>query len=314
MGSAKEAEGMKKRPMARAVVTGATGAIGIALIKELVKDNVEVLVLCRPRSARNARIPVHPLVTVRDCPLEGLSSLEEKEKTYDVFYHLAWAGTTGADREDMKKQTANIGYALDAVALGARLGCRRFIGVGSQAEYGRVDGVLRPDTPAFPETGYGMGKLCAGLMTRSRARQLGMEHIWVRVLSVYGPGDTEGSMVMSTIRKLKAGQIPSFTKGEQMWDYLYSRDAACALRLMGTMGVDGRTYVLGSGHARPLKDHIKELRDVAAPKGKLAIGALPYGEKQVMYLCADVSSLWQDTGWQAQTSFAEGIREILEEM
>ena len=83
---------------------------------------------------------------------------------------------------------------------------------------------------------------------------------------------------------------------------------------MGTKGVDGRTYVLGSGRARPLRDYIEELRDVAAPEGRLDIGRIPYGEKQVMYLCADVSSLWQDTGWQAQTSFAEGIREILEEM
>lgn len=322
MGSVRDGEGMEEermtgaaRTMARAVVTGATGAIGIALLEELIGSGVEVLALCRPGSARNARIPDHPLVTVRECPLEGMASLEKEEgRPYDVFYHLAWAGTTGADREDMEEQAKNIGYALDAVALGARLGCRLFVGAGSQAEYGRVEGVLQPDTPAFPETGYGMGKLCAGLMTRSRAHQLGMEHIWVRVLSVYGPGDTEGSMVMSTIRKLRAGQIPSFTKGEQMWDYLYSRDAARALCLMGTKGVDGRTYVLGSGHARPLQDYIKELRDVAAPQGRLAIGALPYAKKQVMYLCADISSLRQDTGWQPQTSFADGIREIVEKL
>lgn len=45
-----------------------------------------------------------------------------------------------------------------------------------------MDGMLRPDTPTFPLTGYGMGKLCAGLMSRVRARQLGREHIWVRIL------------------------------------------------------------------------------------------------------------------------------------
>ena len=308
-------EGTEKenRTIARAIVTGGTGAIGLALIGELILQGVEVLALCRPGSARNSRIPAHPLVTVMGCTLEAMASLEnDTGKTYDVLYHLAWDGTTGADREDLKKQAKNIDYALDAVELGARFGCRLFIGAGSQAEYGRVEGLLRPDTPAFPETGYGMGKLCAGLPTRTGAHQLEMEHIWVRVLSVYGPGDTEGSMVMSTIRKLKEGQTPAFTKGEQLWDYLYSRDAARAFYQMGTKGVDGRTYVLGSGRARPLRDYIEELRDVAAPEGRLDIGRIPYGEKQVMHLCADVSGLEQDTGWHASTSFGEGIREILE--
>ncbi len=119
-------------------------------------------------------------------------------------------------------QNQNVAYALDAVRAARRFGCSVFVGTGSQAEYGCVEGVLRPDTPAFPENGYGMGKLCAGLMTRELAGQLGLRHIWVRVLSVYGPCDGENSMIMSAIRKLLAGETPEFTKGEQMWDYLYS--------------------------------------------------------------------------------------------
>lgn len=43
--------------MKRAVVTGATGAIGTALIKELIKNNIEVLVFCREGSARNSPNP-----------------------------------------------------------------------------------------------------------------------------------------------------------------------------------------------------------------------------------------------------------------
>ena len=40
----------------KAVITGATGAIGMALISELVKRDIEVLVLARPNSARNSRL------------------------------------------------------------------------------------------------------------------------------------------------------------------------------------------------------------------------------------------------------------------
>lgn len=89
----------------------------------------------------------------------------------------------------MYLQNYNVIYALDAVELAHCCGCRTFVGAGSQAEYGRFEGKLRPDTPAFPENGYGMAKLCAGEMTRIQAHKYGIKHIWARILSVYGPYD-----------------------------------------------------------------------------------------------------------------------------
>lgn len=297
--------------MKSAVITGATGAIGTALINELTSRGVRVLVLTREDSPRNSIIPQSPLVEVRYCSLEELHDFEA-EGEYEVFYHLAWAGTFGSARNDLYLQNKNVEYALDAVAAAKRLGCHIFIGAGSQAEYGRVEGILKPDTPAFPENGYGYGKLCAGQMTRDLAHNLGLRHIWVRILSVYGPNDGGGSMVMSALKKLRDGEIPEFTKGEQKWDYLYSGDAAEAFTLLGEKGADGKVYVLGSGNARPLAEYIEELRRTAAPNGKVNLGTVPYGEKQVMFLCADISELQRDTGWKPTTDFADGIRRIIE--
>ena len=298
--------------MKRAVITGATGAIGTALIKELIKQNIEVLVLCREGSERNENIPVSNLVVKKYCDLEQLCSVEnDTGKEYDVFYHFAWAGTTGNARNDMLLQNLNVKYALDAVNAAKRFGCKMFIGAGSQAEYGRVEGVLKPDTPTNPETGYGIAKLCAGQMTRQLARQVGLKHIWVRVLSVYGPNDTPNSMVMSTINKLKQNLVPEFTKGEQMWDYLYSGDAARAFYLLGEKGKDGKTYVLGNGKAQPLKEYIKTIQSVVNPDCEIKLGVIPYADKQVMHLEADISDLKKDVGFEPNMDFEEGIKNII---
>lgn len=298
--------------MKRAIITGATGSIGTALIRELIREGIEVLVFCREGSARNERIPEHELVTKMYCDLSGLASIENTTgKDYDVFYHFAWEGTVGAARNDMYLQNRNVTYALDAVMAAKRFGCHTFIGAGSQAEYGRVEGKLQADTPVNPEMGYGMGKLAAGLMTRQQAHQQGLKHIWTRILSVYGPGDGVQSMIMSTIDTLKKGDVPKLTKGEQMWDYLYSGDAGRAFYLLGEKGQDGKVYVLGSGQARPLREYVEKLRDAVAPDAELDFGAVPYGEKQVMYLQADVHELQKDTGWKAQTDFVDGILAIL---
>lgn len=299
--------------MKRAIVTGATGAVGTALINELINNNIEVLAFCREGSKRNANISVHTLVQTVYCDLTELSQIQNTTgKAYDIFYHFAWMGTTGEMRNDMHLQNQNVRYALDAVGMAKRFGCHTFIGAGSQAEYGRVEGVLKPDTPVFPEMGYGIAKLCAGQMTREYAHQLGMKHIWMRILSVYGPNDGAQSMVMSTIHNLQNGEIPRFTKGEQMWDYLYSGDAAKAFRLVGEKGIDGKTYVLGSGRAQPLAEYIKVIRDIVSPNGQIALGAVPYAPKQVMCLQADITELNKDTGFVPEMDFATGINKILE--
>lgn len=298
----------------KVVITGPTGAIGIALIKECIQNQIQVLAICHKGSMRIERLPKSPLLQVLQLDLQDYQTYEPtgSQRDFDVFYHFAWHGTIGDVRNDMSVQHANIGYALDAVRLARKFGCHRFVGAGSQAEYGRVEGKLNASTPTFPENGYGIAKLCAGQMTRILCEQLDIKHIWMRILSVYGPYDGEMTMITSTIRKLLAKEIPQFTKGEQQWDYLYSADAARAMRLLGEKGKSGKIYCIGSGEARPLAEYIMMMRDAVDTEAELALGAVPYSEKQVMYLCADIEELKQDTGFVPETSFEEGIKQTVE--
>lgn len=321
--------------MTGVVITGPTGAIGMALIEKCIRKKTQVLAICHKGSERIRRIPASPLVQVVEADLadfrylfreEGAVSVlpSDKVRSYDVFYHFAWSGTTGEARNDMPLQTDNIAYTMDAVDLAQRLGCHTFIGAGSQAEYGRADGMLTPDIPARPENGYGMAKLCAGQMSRVVCERKGIRHIWTRILSVYGPYDGSGSMVMSAVRKIRGGEPTAFTPGEQMWDYLYSQDAAEIFYALGEKGRDGAVYCVGSGQARELKSYIRDIDSVIQEydgrqtaeteeeqEKRLGIGLLPYAEKQVMYLCADTTLLERQIGRIPHTDFKEGIRSIL---
>ena len=299
--------------MKSAMITGATGAIGLALIDKLLAEGVKVNVLLREDSPRAAALPQHERLTVTWCSLKELRSLMPRQgEKADVFYHLGWQGTTGDARNDLFLQEENIRYTMDAAAAAKRFGCRLFIGAGSQAEYGRSNEALRPDSPTSPETGYGSAKLIAGQLSRILCEELGIGHIWCRILSVYGPGNSRASMLISVADSLRKGERPALTEGVQIWDYLYAADAAEALFLLAEKGVSGKTYVLGSGQARPLKEFIEELRDEAAPGAELGFGEIPYSPKQVMYLQADISELTRDTGWQPKTSFREGVRLTLD--
>ena len=186
--------------MRRVVITGATGVVGMALIRKCIEKGIETIALVNPESRRAGRIPVDPLVKVIKCGLDDYSSADafslgiemlEGGCYADAIFHFAWGGTFGDARNDKTLQDANAQYALEAVRLASRLGCNVFVGAGSQAEYGRVSGKLSADTSCNPENEYGRAKLRTGNATRELCHELGIRHIWPRILSIYGPYDGE---------------------------------------------------------------------------------------------------------------------------
>lgn len=299
--------------MKKVIITGPTGAVGISLIEELVCRGIAVTAVCRPGSKRLSALPDHSLLRIEQCGVDELHQLEERlPHDYDAFYHFAWDGTYGESRQDMHRQAFNVVYTVDAVHLAAVLGCSVFVGAGSQSEFGHVEGTLHPDMACDPDNGYGIAKLAAGQMSRLECQKLGLRHIWCRIVSLYGPHDSVQTMVRSTIRKLLAGERPQCTKGEQVWDYIYGKDAARAFRLVGETGRDGAIYCLGTGKPRLLRDYIYAIRDAVDPALDIGIGEIDYYPNQVMHLEADISNLTLDTGFIPQYSFEQGIRETIQ--
>ena len=299
--------------MKRIVVTGATSMIGVALIEECLRHDIEIYAVVRSSSGKAGRLPLSEKIHLTDCSLEDLSDLPGRiPGGCDTFYHIAWGNTGEARNKSTELQSRNIFYTLQAVRGAAELGCRRFIGAGSQAEYGPMDvEKISPDSPVNPSTPYGASKLAAGHLAGMLCRELGMECIWPRIFSVYGKYEKETTMVASGLRKMLAGEPTEFTPAMQRWDYLYSRDAGRAFYLIGEKGKGGSVYCVGSGQARPLKEYIEEMAALTGA-GKPGIGAKPYPPGAVMNLCADIGTLTGDTGFIPEYTFEQGIRETIE--
>ena len=288
--------------MKRILLTGGTGMIGSAIVREALKQDYDVTCLVRAGSTRIANIPQNECVHIVDCDITDYASLKLDGK-YDIFMHLAWDKTSVGGRDDVECQLKNIQYTLDAVRLASRCGCSAFIGAGSQAEYGVQSVPLTPDLPVNPESGYGIAKYTAGKFSAMLCKQLGMRFNWMRILSVYGPNDGENTLISYVVRELKSGRSPELTKCEQIWDYLHCDDAARAFLAVAEHGMDGKFYPLGSGRGRKLSEYIEEIRNVINPAVGLGFGKKDYYPHQPMYLVADVSELEKDTGWKPEISF-----------
>ena len=299
--------------MKKIVITGATSMIGINFINFVLNKDTQVLAIIRKNSNKKDLLPKSDKIKIIECDLKELENLEVSTKDYDLFIHLAWEGTFGSARNEVYSQSLNIKYTLAATQLAKKLGCKKFIGAGSQAEYGRCDGRLSPNTKTSPETAYGISKLCAGNLSRILANQIGIEHIWMRILSVYGPYDNENTMIMTSIKEmLEKNQSPEYTKAEQLWDYIYIEDMVKALYLIGEKGKNNNIYCIGSGKQIPLYMYIEEIRRQIDENIKLKLGAKEYCENQVMNLCADITNLEKDTGFKPEIGFKEGIAKTIE--
>ena len=157
---------------------------------------------------------------------------------------------------------------------------------------------------------YGVAKFAAGRFSRIECEKLGIEHVWVRILSVYGTNDLEQTLIKQLVNNAKTNTPMSLSGCEQTWDYLYEDDAGRAFVSIAQKGINGRIYNLGSGIGRKLKDFVDELINMVNKDYKPEFGKYAYGNAQPFVLQADISELTNDTGWKPIVSFAEGIKKI----
>lgn len=295
--------------MRRVVVTGATSMIGVALIKECIKNGVEVLAIVRRQSVNLNRLQNSNKVEICECNLNELNTIFVNRQ-YDVFYHLGWAYTAKAKRDDPILQEKNIKYSLDAVELAQRLGCKKFIGAGSQAEYGRVDHVITSDTAVSPLISYGMSKYAAGRLCAKLCNQYGMICIWGRIFSVYGRYDNEETMLSYAINQFMKKETAKFSSAVQMWDYLHEEDAGRIFYLLGQVVEKESVYCIASGNSRKLKEFILQVKEMFGEDARCEF-ADEVEDSGRIGLEVDTSDLVRDISYTPRISFREGILDMI---
>ena len=296
--------------MKSAVVTGAFGFAGANLVECLLENGYFVYAVGRkkPTAAHNDRFKESEnlkIIYLEMEEFERISDYISEDASYkpEFFFHLAWGGA----RDDFDAQRNNIDGALKAMQAAADLGSRRFVGIGSQAEYGIKDAEseISEDMLLEPFSAYGSCKAAAFYLLKNRAIQLGIEFIWGRIFSLIGKYEPSGRMLPDLVQKLKNGEKISLSSCEQYWDYLDASDAAAAILLLAEKGRDGEAYNIANGNYRPLKDFVLETAKVL----KADTSLISFGGKAEPFvsLKPSVQKIKTDTGWEPVRSFENSL-------
>ena len=293
----------------RFILTGATGAIGMALISNLFENQHEVTVLVNPRSSRNKQFKIFPGIEIIECDQINYHDLS-LEKKYDVFIHMAWEG--GKSRANIDLNLSSLKSSVEAVSLSARLGCKVFLSTGTQAEYGSKSIFLDETTLCEPENVFAASKLASMHMTSSKCLELGLRHIWLRICSVYGPYDGEQTMIMRTIRGILNKNIYKISKGDHFWDFIHADDVANAIDLLIKDDSLNGLFLIGEGSGLRLKDYMIKIFDHFNRKYDEFLIDDKENLPALRNLKVNPKKLMMKTGWRPKINFEEGSKRLIE--
>jgi dihydroflavonol-4-reductase len=253
-----------------AVVTGASGFVGGAVVSELIAAGYSVRAPARSRAAQSAieRIGAPGRVAVVSADLLQPDSLAEAFAGADLVVHAA--GTVASCRRDPSAMLrTNVVGTRNAVTAAARAGVPRFVLTSSAVTIGERPGeVAREDTRhrGWFVSAYERSKAEAEAAAFALARDLGLEVVAVNPASVQGPGRVDGTarLLIAAAR----GRLPFFVRTRV--SFVDVADCASGHVLAATAGRPGERYLL-SGATLSSENALEIVRALAG-RGRRPIG------------------------------------------
>ncbi len=242
-------------------VSGATGFIGIQLVKRLVSEGHEVHALYRSES--KADLIRLPDVKLFKGDILDKASLDRALEECEQAYHTAaFAGVWSRDQALVFR--LNVDGALNVIEAAGRQGVRRVVLTSTAGILGPSEQIAVHESSPAPGsffTDYEASKfqLEQELLGRNDTDP---EVVIVNPTRVYGPGYlSESNSVTKMIKQYMEGRwrfIPG--KGKSSGNYVYVEDVVTGHLLAMLRGKPGERYVLGGENIsyNQFFEHIRE--------------------------------------------------------
>jgi len=296
------------------VVTGGAGFLGRYVIDGLQRRGC--------RRIEVPRIEEYDLVQAGD-----IERMYDDMKPDIVIHLAAVVGGIGANRERPGEFFyKNLIMGVQLIEQARLRGIEKFVAIGTVCAYPKFTPVpfkeehLWDGYPEETNAPYGLAKKMLLVQSQAYRRQYGFNSIFLLPVNLYGPGDNfdpaTSHVIPALIKKCVdavesgADHVTCWGTGEVSREFLYAGDAAEGI-LLATERYDGSEPVnIGAGSEIRIRDLAVKIAALTGFAGEIRWDpSKPDGQPR---RCLDTSKAEEYFGFQARTSFDEGLKRTID--
>jgi UDP-glucose 4-epimerase len=298
----------------RVLVTGGAGFIGSHLVKALLADDAEVVVLDDLSTGSSANLaPDAELVTGDVADPAVVAGVVPG---CGVVYHLAARGSVQRSVErPLDTDRTNVAGTLIVLDAARQAGVRRVVLSSSSSVYGGAagGGPTVEDVSLRPRSPYAVSKLAGEHYARVFADLHGLETVGLRYFNVYGPRQRADSQYAAVVPRfidaLLHGRTPEVHgDGLQSRDFTFVADAVQANLRAATAPaevVTGRVYNVARGEPRSVLELLATVADLVGVDAEAAHVESRPGD--IRHSHASIEAAARDLGYQPTMSLRDGL-------
>jgi dihydroflavonol-4-reductase len=231
-------------PSGLCLVTGATGFIGAAVARALLKAGYPVRVLTRPNNDRRNLLKL--TVDIVEGSLEDPKSLAKAVAGCRQLYHVAADYRLWVPDPDVMFRI-NVEGTRDLMLAAAEAGIERIVYTSSVATLGIIaGGIADEETPSTVRDmigPYKRSKFEAEIVVKQLIEEQGLPAVIVNPSTPIGPGDIKPTPTGRLIVEAARGRMPAYV--DTGLNVAHVDDVAVGHLLAAKFGQTGRRYILG---------------------------------------------------------------------
>jgi GDP-L-fucose synthase len=303
----------------RVIVTGGSGFLGSFVVNKLWKRGAAEVIVPRRKDYDLRNVAV-----IRQLLRETRSG----GKPVDMVIHLAAnVGGIGINRAKPAE------FFYDNLMMGVQLlheswqaAVPKFVAIGTICAYPKFapipfhEETLWDGYPEETNAPYGLAKKMMLVQSQSYRDQYGYNSVYLLPVNLYGPRDNfnleTSHVIPALIRKCVEAcdrgdrEIIAWGDGSPTREFLYVEDAAEGILLAAEQHNDSRPVNLGSSYEISIRDLLQTIARLTGFQGRIVWDTTkPNGQPRRKL---DVSRAKEYFGFEAQTSFEEGLRRTIE--
>ena len=284
---------------ARVIVTGASGFIGLNLVRRLINLKSEVLLIDRMQPSEQ-----FPNVEVEWVDLRHIQKVYEA----DYLIHLAAITNAGyAEKYPLDTYEVNVLGTLNLLNH-VRIN-KRILFPSTALIYKASKDPINEESEQELASTYAQSKAIGEQIVKNLSNRLGVGHTVVRFFNVFGPGQLSMYIVPQVLSQIMGEGRVVLRNGSVMRDLLYVDDCIDAvLKLAVTPAAEDSVFNIGSGHIVSIYDVAKA---AAAVSGRSDVEIVDL-EENIEYsptaIIADITKVKSTVEWYPKINLEDGMK------